>query len=331
MNSTFKKMVLLASCLVLLLFALFVVNQTAQLVLLAGTVSTALATVVLCTLLLLYAVLTLVPIIMFLRLPKTLTPPHSLDGPEFAAYVDALKKRLASNSLLQGFDLSTLEKVEGGLAILGKQADEVIQKAASTVFLSTAISQSGRLDAFFVLSAQSRMVWRIAHIYYQRPTLRDMVRLYANVAATSFVASELEDIDVNEQIQPVLSSVFGTVALSVPGLQAASSLLVTSAFTGAANAYLTLRVGIIARRYCGAIVVAEKKTLRRAASAEAAKLLGAIVKQGTSRVTKAVWEVSKEKAGTAASGAKEYAKQAGLSFLSTIGVHKSKESPDPQA
>lgn len=331
MNSTFKRVLFLTSCLALLLFIVFVINQTAQFVLLAGTISATLGTVVLCTLLVLYALLLLVPVTMFLRLPKSLTPPQNHEGPEFVAYVDALRKRLANNPLLEGFHLSTQEEVAEALAILGKQADDVIQKTASTIFLSTAISQSGRLDAFFVLSAQTRMVWRVAHIYYQRPTLRDMVRLYANVTATSFIASELDDIDINEQIQPVLSSAFGTLALSVPGLQAASSLVITSAFTGAANAYLTLRVGIIAKRYCGSLVIEERKALRRAASAEAAKLLGGIVKQGTARLTKAVWETSKEKAGTAASGAKEYAKQVGLSFLSTIGGRKTKESPDSQA
>ena len=330
MSATFKRVLLLTSVLVLLLFFLFVINQTAQVVQLARTVSPALGTAVLWALLVLYAVLILVPVSIFLGLPKSLSPPRSQDGPEFDAYLDTLRKRLTSNPLIQGLDLSSRDKVEEALAMLGKQADDVIQKNASTVFLSTAISQSGRLDAFFVLSAQSRMVWRIAHIYYQRPTLRDMVQLYANVVTTAFVASELDDIDINEQIQPVLSSVFGSLALSIPGLQAASSLVITSAFTGAANAYLTLRVGIIARRYCGSLVVAEKKTLRRAASAEAAKLLGGIVKQGTTRVTKAVWETSKTRAGTAATGAREYAKQAGLSFLSKLGFTQPQEPSEPE-
>jgi hypothetical protein len=330
MNRTTKKIALLASLLLLLFFVLFVINQTAQVLQLAAQVSPVFGTVVFWTLVTLYAVLLLVPAVLFLRLPRSLTPPKSEDAPEFSAYLDGLKKRLASHELLRETDLSGREKIEEALAILNRRADEIIQKMASTVFLSTAISQNGRLDAFLVLSAQSRMVWQIARLYYQRPTLRDVTHLYANVAATAFLASELDDIDVSEQVQPVLSAALGALAVSIPGLKMATSVLVSSVLTGSANAFLTLRVGIIAKRYCGSLVIAEKRVLRRTATAEAGKLLGSIVKQGTSRVTKAVWEASKGKVGTMFSGATDSVKQAGNSFLSKMGLKNRKDSSDPQ-
>jgi hypothetical protein len=212
------------------------------------------------------------------------------------------------------------------LSILGKKSDEIIRQTASTVFISTAISQSGRLDAFLVLSAQSRMIWRIARLYYQRPTLRDLIQLYANVAGTVFLSSELEDVDISEQVEPILSSTLGALAVSIPGVQLAASLLVNSVFTGATNAFLTLRVGIIARRYCGSLAIAEKRTLRRTASGEAAKLLGSIVKEGTTKLSKALWKASKGKAGNLFSGFKEYAKEAGISILAAVGLQKTKET-----
>jgi len=188
-------------------------------------------------------------------------------------------------------------------------------KTASTVFISTAVSQSGRLDAFLVLSAQSRMVWRIARLYYQRPTLRDLIQLYANVAGTAFLASEFEDIDISEQVEPVLSSSLGALAVAIPGVQLAASILVNSVLTGTANAFLTLRVGIIARRYLWLTRPCRKADLRRAASAEAAKLLSSIVRQGTTKLSKALWKVSKGKVGGIFSGMKEYArKQEALSL-----------------
>jgi hypothetical protein len=330
MNRAAKKIALLASLLVMLLFILFVINQTAQVVQLARNVSAVFATVVFWSLPALYAALILVPVFMLLRLPRSLMPPASEDSPEFTRYLESLKKRLRSNTRLKNFDLSNRERIEDALTLLGKQADDIIQKTASTVFMSTAISQSGRLDAFLVLSAQSRMVWQIAHLYYQRPTLRDLIHLYANVAATAFMASELDDIDLNEQVQPVLSSTLGAMAGSVPGLQLAASLLVTSVLTGTANAFLSLRVGIIAKRYCGSLVIAEKKSLRRTAGAEAAKLLGSIVRQGTSRVSKMAWEVSKDRLGTMVSGAAGQVRGAGSSLLSRVGVRRSKRSHDPQ-
>ncbi len=330
MNRTLKKIVVFASVLIICFFVLFVINQTAQVVQLAEKVSPSFGNFVFWALLLVYAILLFIPVFLFLSLPRSLTPPKSEDSPEFNAYLAALKKRLVSNSNLNGLELSSRQHVEEALSILGKKSDEIIQQTASTVFISTAISQSGRLDAFLVLSAQSRMVWRIAQLYYQRPTLRDLIQLYANVAGTAFLASEFEDIDISEQVEPVLSSTLGALAVAIPGVQLAASILVNSVLTGTANAFLTLRVGIIARRYCGSLVLAEKRTLRRAASTEAAKLLGSIVKQGTTKLSKALWKASKGKVGGLFSGMKEYAKEAGTSLLAKVGLQKTKEALDAE-
>jgi hypothetical protein len=330
MNKTLKTIVLFASVLIIFFFILFVINQTAQVVQLADKVNPSFGHFVFWALLLVYAILLFIPMFLLLSLPKSLTPPKSEDAPEFSAHLAALKKRLASNSHLKGLELSSRQHVEEALSILGKKSDEIIQQTASAVFISTAISQSGRLDAFLVLSAQSRMVWRIARLYYQRPTLRDLIQLYANVAGTAFLASEFEDIDISEQVEPVLSSTLGALAVTIPGVQLAASILVNSVLAGAANAFLTLRVGIIARRYCGSLVLTEKHTLRRAASAEAAKLLGSIVRQGTTKLSKALWKVSKGKVGGLFSGMKEYAKEAGSSLLAKVGLQKTKETLDAE-
>jgi len=330
MNKTLKTLALFISILILLLFIVFVINQTAQVVQLAEKLTPSFGNLVFWTLLIVYAILIFIPVFLFLSLPRSLTPPKSEDAPEFNAYFLALKKRLASNSHVKGMELSSRQHVEEALSILGKKSDAIIQQTASTVFISTAISQSGRLDAFLVLSAQSRMVWRIARLYYQRPTLRDLIQLYANVAGTAFLASEFEDVDISEQVEPVLSSTLGALAVTIPGVQLAASILVNSVLTGTANAFLTLRVGIIAKRYCGSLVIAEKRTLRRAASAEAAKLLGSIVRQGTAKLSKALWKVSKGKVGGLFSGMKEYAKEAGSSLLAKVGLQKTKEALDAE-
>lgn len=330
MNKTLKTIVLFASASIVFFFVLFVINQTAQVIQLAGRVNPSFGNFVFWALILVYAILIFIPVFLFLSLPKSLKPPKSDDAPEFNVYLTAVKKRLAPNSHVKGLELLNRQNVEEALSILGKKSDEIIRQTASTVFISTAISQSGRLDAFLVLSAQSRMIWRIARLYYQRPTLRDLIQLYANVAGTVFLASELDDVDISEQVEPVLSSTLGALAVSIPGVQLAASLLVNSVVTGTANAFLTLRVGIIARRYCGSLVIAEKRTLRRAASAEAAKLLGSIVRQGTTKLSKALWKVSKGKVGGLFSGVKEYAKEAGSSLLAKVGLQKTKEALDAE-
>jgi len=330
MNKTLKKIALLTSILILFLFILFVINQTAQVVQLADKAGPSFGNFVFWALLIIYAILILIPVFLFYRLPKSLRPPKSEDAPEFDAYLAVLKKRLASNPHLKGLEFSNRRQIDEALSILAKKSDEIIQQTASTVFISTAISQSGRLDAFLVLSAQSRMVLRVARLYYQRPTLRDLIQLYANVAGTAFLASEFEDIDISEQVEPVLSSTLGALAVTIPGIQLVASILVNSVLTGSANAFLTLRVGIIARRYCGSLVISEKRTLRRAASAEAAKLLGSIVKQGTAKLSKALWKASKGKVDNVLSSIKEYAKGTGSSLLEKVGLQKTKEALDAE-
>ena len=134
---------------------------------------------------------------------------------------------------------------------------------AGQVFVSTAVSQSGRLDTFLVLSLQTRMVWKIARLYNQRPSLREMVNLYANVAGTAFAAGEIQDVDLSEQIEPVFSAVIGSLGGAVPGFQLVASILANSVMSGAADAFLTLRVGMITKRYCGALVVEQPAALRQ--------------------------------------------------------------------
>lgn len=325
MIATLRNVALAASAVILFFFVLFVVNQTAQVVGLADRVSPAFGTAVLWFLLGLYAALILAASVFFLRLPKPLAPPETEMEPEFSRYLDALRTRLAANPRLKGFDLSDRAGIESALASLGRECDVIIRDSAAAVFVSTAISQSGRLDTVFVLTAHVRMVWRIASIYNQRPALRELVRLYANVAATALVAGELDEAEISEQIEPILSSALGAVSLSVPGMQAAASIVVTSILTGAANAFLTLRVGIIARRWCGSLVVDERRALRRTATAEAARLLGSIVKSGTARISRGLWDASKDKVGGAFSGLTGVARDIKDSILALLKLKKGEE------
>lgn len=185
--------------------------------------------------------------------------------------------------------------IDDALRVLDEDANAIVKQMATTVFLTTAVSQSGRLDALLVLAAQSRMVWRVAHLYYQRPSLREILYLYANVAATSFVAGELDDLELHQMIQPVVAGTLGAAGGAIPGFQVMTSIMVNSLLSGSANAFLTLRVGIIAKEYCGSLVAEPRIEVRRAATALAARLLSGIVKDSGKRVRDAVWEEIKLK------------------------------------
>jgi hypothetical protein len=319
MEKTLRNALVLLSVLLVVAFLVFLVNQTVQAVGLADRIHPALGTAVLWTLLLLYAVCAMVPCVLLFRLPKPLKPPASDASPHFEAHLQALGLRLRGNPLLGGRALSSRRDIEAALQILDERADEIIRGTGSQVFITTAVSQNGSLDGLMVLLAQSRMLWQIARVYYQRPTLRDLAALYGNVASTAFIATQLDDMDLAEQVQPLVSGVLGSAAGAVPGLHAASTLLVNSIVTGTANAFLTLRVGIIARRYCGALILPERRALRRLAVSQAAQMLGAIARDGARRVGGAFWAASKVRAGDAARGFGESVKQAVRALAQWLG------------
>ncbi len=62
---------------------------------------------------------------------------------------------------------------------------------------------------------------------------------------------------------------------------------------GTANAYLTLRVGVICRTYCASLAAFDRKRARRFASVTAAGMLGSIVSASAARVAKAILVAAK--------------------------------------
>jgi hypothetical protein len=297
MKNTIKTLAMLGSGVVLLSFVVFVINQTAGVVQLAREINPVLGTATLWGLLISYGAMIGVPVVIVLRMPRPLVPPATESGPEFIDHLKRLGERLAINSKVQrsGIEPSDRRGIDEALRVLDDDANLIVKQMASTVFLTTAVSQSGRLDALLVLAAQSRMVWRIAHLYYQRPSVREILYLYGNVAATSFVAGELDDLELHQMIQPVVAGTVGAVGGAIPGFQVMTTIMVNSLLSGSANAFLTLRIGIIAKDYCGSLVAEPRTRVRRAATAEAARMLSGIVKESGKRVRDAVWEEIKLK------------------------------------
>ena len=227
--------------------------------------------------------------IAYARLPAALVPPEEDSGPKHDAYFQVLRIRLAANPRTRDLPLVTKEEIEKAVGHLSAQADLVVRRTASTVFLSTALMQNGRLDGLIVLFTQIQMVGRIARIYVQRPSPRELVRLYANVAGTAFVASGLESLDLGEMVAPLAVSVVPALKGGIPGLSGISALLVKCVSNGAANAFLTLRVGEVARRYCELTSRCPAELIRKSATAAAVQHLGRIVRENGALVVKKIW------------------------------------------
>jgi Domain of unknown function (DUF697) len=229
-------------------------------------------------------------VIAYAKLPAALVPPVEESGPKYDAYLQALRVRLAVNPRTRGRPLATEEEIESAVGHLSAEADSIVRRTASTVFLSTALMQNGRLDGLIVLFTQIQMVGRIARIYVQRPSPRELVRLYANVAGTAFVASGLESLELGEMVAPLAFSVVPALKGGIPGLSGISALLVRCISNGAANAFLTLRVGEVARRYCELTSRCPPELIRKSATAAAVQHLGRIVRENGALVVRKIWE-----------------------------------------
>lgn len=283
-------------------FLVILVNQTAQLVAMASTLSPLAGRVVLVLLVAAFLGAIAVPVALFMRLPAPLVPPSDENGVAFERHLDLLRRRLRRNRHVADLPIDDRAQVEVALQRLGAVSEDLTKRAAGRAFLVTAISQQGALDGVALLWIQLQLIWDIAHLYYQRPTLRDMVFLYANVLGTALLANRLEDVDLSEQLRPVMTSLMGSTVANLPGVQAFGSTIAQSTLTGAVNAFLTLRVGFVASGYCGSLSKPKRATLWSSAMAKASKSLGGIVTRGASSVTSAFLRASGKTVADAASG-----------------------------
>ncbi len=294
-----------------LITVIFIINQLNAIYNLTAAINPVFGQSVLIALTAVSLGLVILPVIYIIKLPGQLKPPEEEDSEEYNRYLALLRKRLIKNPALAEIseELNSMandrEAVKTALSDLNRQANQVIEDISGYVFVSTAISQNGIFDAVIVLIAQIRMVWRVAHLYNQRPTLKSIIKLYINVAATVFIVREIEDLELLEdQLEPIIASVLGSsLGGFVPVVNTASVVMINSIVRGSANTFLTLRVGVIAKKYSKPLHQEEEKAkVRKAASGEACLMLGRVLSKSAKVVTKSVYNASKKatrKAGQA--------------------------------
>jgi Domain of unknown function (DUF697) len=289
-NSSARKIIVVLAVLTAVCLLSLIIAGVTSLISLAERIHPIAGTIVFWSLCLAAGFFALYCVIAYARLPAALVPPEEESGPKYDAYLQALRVRLAVNPRTRGKPLATEEEIANAVGHLSAEADSIVRSTASTVFLSTALMQNGRLDGLIVLFTQIQMVGRIARIYVQRPSPRELVRLYANVGGTAFVASGLESLELGEMVAPLAVSVVPALKGGIPGLSGISALLVRCVSNGAANAFLTLRVGEVARRYCELTSRCSPELIRKSATAAAVQHLGRIVRENGALVVRKIWE-----------------------------------------
>lgn len=262
------------------------------------------------------------PLVLFLKLPRMKLPPADKSEPAFSRHQAWLKRHLSNHPDLQVQTLVLRDDLSGALALLDQRADNLVKQTASGVFVSTALIQNGRLDGLVMLAMQVKLIWQLAALYRLRPTPRMLTYLYGNVAGTLLLANQLEELDFAELASPIVASVAPSLAGAVPGMQGIGQLLVNSIANGSANAFLTLRVGLMAKAYCAPQVEPVRSEVRAKATRSALAMLGTITKEQGQRVVKGVWSGVKtstiDTVGGVVDGTRKAARQAGQSVRDTV-------------
>lgn len=193
-----------------------------------------------------------------------------------------LSRRLMANPHIREAGLAPSaaddrEAVDICLAFLNEKANAEIEQNARRIFLATALAQNGRLDALIVFVSLCRLVWRISSLYNQRPHPREIASLYWAVITATFLALSLEELDITTEISVGFGQAFHAMApagltASIPFAGKALQTFTNATIDGAANCYLALRAGIIARN-AFAYAFAKKRPSRAAVYREAGGIL----------------------------------------------------------
>lgn len=164
------------------------------------------------------------------------------------------------------------------------QTREAIVQNAKSVLITTALSQNGNLDMLSSLIINVRLIRKIVEISGFRPSYPYLIKLSANVLASSLVAEGIEEMDLSE----VLPQKLGESITDVPFLKTISS----SAIGGIANATLTCRVGLITERYLyNDNKLLNKKEIRKQAFKDTFVLMPTVIGDSLSFLPKGISKV----------------------------------------
>lgn len=154
---------------------------------------------------------------------------------------------------------------------LKKEMNKIIINNAKTVLVSTAVSQNGKLDMMTVVAVNLKMIKELVLKCGFRPSYPKLGKLAARVFSTALIADGLENLEI-EDILPASSTNF---LAEIPILKP----IMSSVVQGISNALLTIRIGVVTRKYlfadAGAVT---KKDIRSQAFKEAVKILPIVVK-----------------------------------------------------
>lgn len=176
-----------------------------------------------------------------------------------------------------------------------EKSNSLMLEAAEAIFYHTAISQAGRLDTLVLLGKQISLINSIADLYYPHSRIKVLPSLYADVIEAALRPSDREELSLGSQIGPAL--IGASIVGAIPGANLVSILISDAVVQGSSNALITLRIGLLTRRFFHRALEGGSVDMdaeRHAVNLEAADMLEPLVDEASSTLSRIIWNTAKD-------------------------------------
>lgn len=129
---------------------------------------------------------------------------------------------------------------------ISARINKIIKETSSKILLTTAISQNSRFDTWTVITMNIRMIMRIVITCGYHPTYPRLARLIVKVFRNAVIAYTLQSIGLDRLISQGIQTLAKGI---IPFIGDLIGKVAGSVIDGSANALLTLRIGILTRKY----------------------------------------------------------------------------------
>ena len=229
----------------------------------------------------------------FARAPRLVLRDDPTEA-ERQAFARELERRLKKNPHVRAAGLRATDEhfLEKARDVLDARAGEEIRNSAKRVFLGTALSQNGRLDALIVFVSLARMVWRVSGIYNQRPTPAELWSVYSTVSSATFISFSIEALDIPRPITESMNELLPAVtpamaASSVPLMGPMMQQCTSAVIDGAANCLLAIRAGVVTRSAFRFAALGREEARQQACVREAGTMLAEISRETVGAIVEA--------------------------------------------
>ena len=128
-----------------------------------------------------------------------------------------------------------------------KVANNIIKDHAIKVGITTAISQSERLDTLFVCTYELNLIKDLVFLYGYRPSDAKLLKIYASVLRNSLISYGIQATTTN--LATGIVQKMGGLVSSIPLLGSAISTVISSASQGLINGAMTVVIGEQTKKY----------------------------------------------------------------------------------